>query len=68
MNEDELTEVDKKTNEVVIHDINIPFGKLIAFFVKSAFAAIPAFIIVAILLFVIQSFIASFFIGVSMHR
>lgn len=33
-------------NRVVLTDIDVPFGRLVAFFVKAAFAAIPAAIIV----------------------
>jgi hypothetical protein len=33
-------------HRIVIGDIDIPFGRLVAFFVKAALAAIPAAIIV----------------------
>ena len=37
-------------HRIVIGDIDIPFGRLVAFFVKATLAAIPAAIIVWVIL------------------
>jgi hypothetical protein len=37
-------------NEVIIKDIQMPFWSMVTFMVKWAFAAIPAIIIVAIII------------------
>lgn len=41
------------SSRIVVSDIDIPFGSLVLFFVKAAFAAIPAAIIVTAVLAVI---------------
>ena len=42
----------RKTREgIVIEDIQMPFGSMIVFMVKWAFASIPAIIIVSIIIF-----------------
>ncbi len=38
---------------IVVRDIDIPFGRLVAFFVKASLAAIPAVIIVWIIVMLI---------------
>lgn len=38
------------STRVVIVDIQVPFTRLVAFFVKAAFAAIPAAVIVTVVL------------------
>ena len=37
-------------NRITIADIDIPFGRLVMFFVKVAFASIPAMILVYLIL------------------
>lgn len=37
---------DPNSYRVTVTDIDVPFGRLVAFFVKASFAAIPAAIIV----------------------
>ena len=48
-------------HRIVIGDIDIPFGRLVAFFVKAALAAIPAAIIVWIILMVMWFVAATIF-------
>jgi len=43
---------------VVVVDLRIPFVRLVLFFVKAAFAAIPAAIIVGFLLMLITALVA----------
>lgn len=38
----------ERTNRVVVTGLDIPFGDLLAFMVKAAFAAIPAMLLVSI--------------------
>ena len=45
------------SNDVVITDIKMPFWSMVVFMVKWAIAAIPAFIILAILGVVIAGFL-----------
>lgn len=45
------------TNSVTLVDIDIPFGRLVAFFVKASLAAIPAAIIVWIILWLIAAIV-----------
>lgn len=45
-------------NEVTIVDIRMPFTSMVVFMVKAAIAAIPAFIILAILGTVLASILA----------
>lgn len=45
----------------VLTDINIPFGRLVAFFVKATFAAIPAFFIVWLIIMVFWMVLAALF-------
>ena len=45
------------TNSVTLVDIDIPFGRLVAFFVKASLAAIPAAIIVWIVLWLIAAIV-----------
>ena len=46
---------------VVITDIDIPFGRLVAIFIKWAFAAIPATIIVSIILMIVMGILGMLF-------
>lgn len=43
------TQVKARAQEVVVTDINMPFGSMVGFMVKWAIAAIPALIILAVL-------------------
>lgn len=45
----QTTQPPKTTNEVVVTDIKMPFGSMVTFMIKWAIAAIPAFIILTIL-------------------
>jgi hypothetical protein len=51
------------SHRIVIADLDVPFTRLVAFFVKVAFAAIPAAIIVAIVLRLIALVLAEVLIG-----
>jgi hypothetical protein len=44
---------DGPANRVTLVDLDVPFGRLVFFFVKAALAAIPAAIIVMIILMLI---------------
>ena len=46
---------------VTITDIDIPFGRLVAIFIKWALAAIPATIIVTLILMVIMGIFGAIF-------
>jgi len=46
---------------IVITDIDIPFGRLVAIFIKWALAAIPATIIVTLILLVIMGVFGAIF-------
>ena len=48
-------------HRIVIRDIDIPFGRLVAFFVKAVLAAIPAAIIIWVILMAMWFFMAAFF-------
>jgi hypothetical protein len=48
-------------HRVVISDLDIPFGRLVAFFVKASLAAIPAAIIVWIVLAILWFALALIF-------
>ena len=48
-------------HRIVISDIDIPFGRLVAFFVKATLAAIPAAIIVWLILMVMWFVVATIF-------
>jgi len=53
---------------VVVTDIDIPFGRLVAIFIKWTLAAIPAMIIVWLILAVITAFLGAIFgMGWLMH-
>lgn len=47
-------------NEVIIKDIQMPFWSMVTFMVKWAFAAIPAIIIVAIIVTVLAGMFSGF--------
>jgi len=53
---------------VVITDIDIPFGRLVALFIKWALAAIPATIIVSIILMIVMGILGMLFGGWMMMR
>jgi hypothetical protein len=54
---------------IVIADIDIPFWRLVGIFIKWTFAAIPAAIIVWLIMMVIAAVIGSIFgLGWMMHR
>ena len=42
-------------NPVTVVDLDIPFGRMVAFFVKASLAAIPAAIIVWVILWLIAA-------------
>jgi hypothetical protein len=44
----------EKKNEVVVTDVRIPFGSMVILMIKWAIAAIPAFIILALLGFLVS--------------
>jgi hypothetical protein len=53
---------------VVVIDLDIPFGRLVAIFIKWTLAAIPAMIIVWLILAVITAFLGAIFgMGWLMH-
>jgi hypothetical protein len=53
----------------VITDINIPFWRLVAIIIKWTFAAIPAAIIVWLIIMIVAGVIGSIFgLGWMMHR
>jgi hypothetical protein len=54
---------DPNSYRVTVTDIDVPFTRLVAFFVKAALAAIPAAIIVAIVLRVIGALLAGLLVG-----
>jgi hypothetical protein len=45
--------MDEKPERVVVKDIDMPFGSMVIFMVKWAVASIPAFIILAVLCFIV---------------
>ena len=47
-------------NEVIIKDIQMPFLSMVTFMVKWAFAAIPAIIIIALILAVLSAVLSGF--------
>jgi hypothetical protein len=51
------------SHRVTVADIDVPFTRLVAFFVKVAFAAIPAAIIVAIVLRIVALVLAEVLLG-----
>lgn len=52
------TQVVYTKNEVVITDIKMPFWSMVVFMIKWAIAAIPAFIVLAILSALVMGFIS----------
>ncbi len=48
---------------VTITDLRIPFWRLVAFFIKAAIAAIPAAIIVSIIMTVVYAALAGLLLG-----
>ena len=56
--------VDPNSYRVTVTDIDVPFTRLVAFFVKAALAAIPAALIVAVVLRLIGALIAGLIVNV----
>jgi len=54
-----IAAMSKMTNEVCITDIDMSFSSMIVFMVKWAFASIPAFIIIAIIVFAISAILSA---------
>jgi hypothetical protein len=54
---------DPNSYRVTVTDIDVPFTRLVAFFVKAALAAIPAAVIVAIILRILGALVASLLVG-----
>ncbi|NNM71653.1 hypothetical protein [Enterovirga aerilata] len=54
-------------NPVTLVDIDVPFGRLVAFFVKASLAAIPAAIIVWVILWLIAAVVWGL-LGLSFFR
>jgi len=52
-------------NEVIIADIKMPFGSMVAFMVKAAIASIPAVIILTIIYGIVAFMMAGIFSGMS---
>ena len=55
--------VDPNSYRVTVTDIDVPFTRLVAFFVKAALAAIPAAVIVAIILRIVGGLVAWLLVG-----
>lgn len=55
--------VDPNSYRVTVTDIDVPFTRLVVFFVKAALAAIPAAIIVALVLRIVGALLAGLFLG-----
>ena len=53
---------------VVITDIDVPFGRLVAFFFKAGLAAIPAAIAVSIVMGLVMALLGMLFGGPWWHR
>jgi hypothetical protein len=58
--------MDTQDRHVTITDIDIPFWRLVAIFIKFALAAIPAYIVVALIIFVIVAIVSVIFGGVGL--
>ena len=54
----------QNTNHVVIIDVKMPFISMVVFMVKATLAAIPAFIILAILGSIIAAVFGGLFSGI----
>ena len=52
-----------KQNNIYIKDIDMPFGSMVTFMIKWAFASIPALIIISILWTILGGFLSSIFVG-----
>lgn len=50
---------------VVVKDIDMPFGSMVAFMVKWTIASIPAFIILFILAVIVSAMFLPFFVGLA---
>ena len=55
--------VDPNSYRVTVTDIDVPFTRLVAFFVKAALAAIPAAIVVVVILRIVGALLASLLVG-----
>ena len=51
---------------VTINDIDIPFGRLVAIFIKFALAAIPAYFVVFLIVVAIMGLFGALFGGMGM--
>jgi hypothetical protein len=58
--------MDTQDRHVTITDIDIPFWRLVAIFIKFALAAIPAYIVVALIVFVVIALLGVVFGGFGM--
>jgi hypothetical protein len=56
---EEASAMNENTQPVVIVDLRIPFVRLVLFFVKAALAAIPAAIIVGVLIMLATAIVAA---------
>lgn len=54
---------DPNSYRVTVTDIDVPFGRLVAFFVKATLAAIPAMLVVAVIIRLVGALIAGAFLG-----
>jgi len=53
-----------RAQRVVVVDFDMPFGSLVMFFVKCAFAAIPAGIIISVVYFILSAILLGILRGV----
>lgn len=53
-------------NEIIIKDIQMPFWSMVTFMVKWAFAAIPAVIIIGVIIALISGLLGGM-VGTGMH-
>jgi hypothetical protein len=51
-------------NHVTIHDIDVPFWRIVAILVKWSIASIPAMIILAILITVVSFLVSAFTVSI----
>jgi hypothetical protein len=59
--------MNEPSHRVTLVDIDVPFGRLVAFFVKASLAAIPAAIIVWVILWLIAAVVWGL-LGLSFFR
>jgi hypothetical protein len=58
--------MDMQDRHVTITDIDIPFWRLVAIFIKFALAAIPAYIVVGLIILVVVGILSVIFGGFGM--